>query len=100
LASKVFRTVALVVALPLIVAAFLWMASALGDSSRVPAELAAAGQEAGVMVCNDGRIVHGSDSLLDRMLAVGDFRCTSWKMRGKQSDPATGTVNWPSSPRR
>ena len=72
----------------------------LGDSSRVPAELAAAAQETGVMVCNDGRIVHGEGAFLDRLFASGRFRCTSWQMRGKQADPATGTVNWPTSPAR
>ncbi|MEP7303808.1 MAG: hypothetical protein ABI699_19995 [Caldimonas sp.] len=80
--------------------AALWVASLMSDSARIPAELAAAAQENGVMVCSDGTIVRADGSLLDRIFGIGRFSCTAWRMRARLVDPATGTVDWPSSPRR
>ena len=80
--------------------AALWGASLMSDSGRIPSELAAAQQETGVMVCSDGTIVRSDGSLVERIFGVGRFRCTNWRMRARQPDPATGKVDWPSSPRR
>jgi hypothetical protein len=85
--------------LPPLLVGLLWAASAASDNGRVPAALAAAAQESGVMVCADGSIDHG-DSLVDRIFSDGRFRCTSWRMRAKPVDPETGATTWPTSPRR
>jgi hypothetical protein len=68
--------------LPPILVGLLWAASMASDNGRVPAALAAAAQESGVMVCADGSIDHG-DSWIDRIFSDGRFRCTSWRMRAK-----------------
>jgi hypothetical protein len=95
-----WRIVLLIGILPLVLGAILWGASVLSDSSRVPAELAAAKQASGVMLCDDGKIVHGAGAFFDSLFASGTFRCTSWRMRQTQVDTATGATYWPSSPRR
>src|SRR5664280_1812644 len=94
-----WRVVLFMLLLPIALFAMLWAANAASDSGRVPAALAAAAQESGVMLCADGTIDHG-DSLLDRVFTDGRFRCTSWRMRAKTVDPHTGATTWPSSPRR
>jgi hypothetical protein len=94
------RVVMFIVFLPILVGAIVWAASLMSDSGRVPAELAAAKRESGVMLCTEGAIVHGDGSFLDRLFADGRFRCTWWRMRNIQVDTATGTVNWPTSPHR
>lgn len=94
------RLVLFALGLALFLWAALWAASLMSDSARIPSELVAAAHETGVMVCADGTIVHADGSLVERIFGVGRFRCTNWRMRAKQVDPATGTVDWPSSPRR
>ncbi|MDQ6628896.1 MAG: hypothetical protein M3Z29_10700 [Pseudomonadota bacterium] len=93
------RVVGFMLLLPALLFVILWAASAASDTGRVPAALAAAAQESGVMVCADGSIDHG-DSFLGRLFGDGRFRCTSWRMRAKSVDPSTGATTWPSSPRR
>jgi hypothetical protein len=95
-----WRVAVFVVFLPVVAGSILWVASLLSDSGRVPAELAASAQESGVMQCAEGTIVHGSGSLLDRVVASARFQCTYWRLRAKLVDSATGTVNWPTSPKR
>ncbi len=91
----------LVVALPMVLGAILWTANVVvGDGNRVPAEIAASARETGVMLCAEGTVDHDEDSLWDRIVHAGMFRCTSWRMRGKSSSTTTGAVDWPSSPRR
>ena len=80
--------------------AALWGASIMGDSGRIPAELAAAAQQPGEMVCSAGAIARGDGSLIDTVFGGGRFRCIAWRMRHRQVDPATGATDWPSSPRR
>src|SRR3981189_1086947 len=99
-AGRAWRIVLLIAPLPLVLGAILWSASALSDSGRIPAELAAARQQPGDMVCADGRIVPGAERFIDRLLSGAPFRCTSWRMRLQIVDPATGPTHWPSSPRR
>ena len=94
------RLAGFAVLLALLLWAALWGASLMSDSGRIPSELAAAQQETGVMVCSDGTIVRGDGSLVERIFGVGRFRCTNWRMRARQPDPATGKVDWPSSPKR
>ena len=86
--------------LTLVLWAGLWGASLISDSGRIPSELAAAQQETGVMVCSDGTIVRSDGSLVERIFGVGRFRCSNWRLRSKQVDPATGHTDWPSSPKR
>lgn len=90
----------LIVTLPAVLGGLLWAASVVGDSNRVPAEIAASARESGVMFCAEGDVDHDEDSLWDRVFQSGTFRCTSWHMRGKSSSTTTGAVDWPSSPRR
>ena len=90
----------LVLAMPVMLGALLWTAAAVGDGNRVPAEIAASARETGVMLCTDGTVDHESESLWERIVDGGIFRCTSWNMRGKSSSTTTGAVGWPSSPRR
>jgi len=99
-ARRVWRIVAMAGALPLVLGAIVWTASVLSDGGRIPAELAAARQQPGEMICADGRIVPGAEDLIDRLLSGATFRCTAWRMRRQMVDPATGTTNWPTSPRR
>ena len=99
-ARRAWRVLVLIGALPLVLGAILWSASALSDSGRIPAELAAARQEPGEMICADGRIVPAAEDLIDRLLSGAVFRCTSWRMRLQLVEPATGATHWPSSPRR
>jgi hypothetical protein len=94
------RLVLFTVCLVLFLWGTLWAASLMGDSGRIPSELAAAQQETGVMVCSDGTIVRADGSLVERIFGVGRFRCSNWRMRAKQVDPATGHTEWPSSPKR
>src|ERR1700712_4565619 len=99
-ATRGWRIALLIVVLPLVLGAMLVGASVLSDNGRVPAELAAAQQESGVMLCADGKIVYGAGELIDRILNSGSFRCTSWRMRESVVDTSTGATHWPSSPRR
>jgi hypothetical protein len=94
------RLVAFALCLTLLLWAALWGTSLMSDNGRIPAELAAAQQETGVMVCADGTIVRANGSLVERIFGVGTFRCNSWRMRARQVDPATGHTDWPSSPKR
>ncbi|MEO8523545.1 MAG: hypothetical protein ABI460_02385 [Caldimonas sp.] len=94
------RLVVFAVCLTLLLLAALWGTSLMSDNGRIPAELAAAQQEGGVMVCADGTIVRADGSLVEHVFGVGTFRCSAWRMRAKQVDPATGHTDWPSSPRR
>jgi hypothetical protein len=96
---RLWRTVLLLVCLPLVTGGFLLAASAVNDSHRVPAELAAWKLQTGVMLCSEGSIARGDGSLLDRLLDAGTFRCGAWRMRFQR--PTTGgLVEWPTSPRR
>jgi len=95
-----WRAALLLFALPTVFGAILWVANAVGDSNRVPAEIAASARDTGVMLCAEGTVDHDDESLWDRITSVGTFRCTSWRMRGKASSTTTGAVDWPSSPRR
>jgi hypothetical protein len=97
--ARYWRTALLIVALPTMLGAIVWAASVASDSNRVPAEIAASARGTGVMLCAEGTIDHGNDSLWERILSAGDFRCTAWRMRGKSSSTTTA-VDWPSSPRR
>ncbi len=99
-AGRAWRIAALVGALPLVLGAILWSAMALSDNGRIPAEIAAARQQPGDMVCADGRIIPAAEDLIDRLLSAAVFRCTDWRMRLQIVDPATGATTWPSSPRR
>ncbi|MGZ5130217.1 MAG: hypothetical protein ACXWJ1_03140 [Caldimonas sp.] len=94
------RLVVFAAGLTLFLWAALWGASLMGDSGRIPSELAAAKMETGVMVCADGTIVRADGSLVERIFGVGRIRCSAWRMRARQVDPATGATDWPSSPRR
>ena len=87
-------------ALPLVTGVLLGAAMVVGDSNRLPSELANSSRRTAVQYCSEGRIVHGSDSWLDRFTQVGRFVCTAWRSRGGETDAATGAVNWPTSPRR
>ena len=78
----------------------LWSLDLMSDNARIPSELVAAAHETGVMVCADGTIVHADGSWVERVFGVGRFRCTSWRLRIKLVDPATGATDWPSSPKR
>lgn len=98
--SRLWRAVMLAVTLPTVLGALLWTAAEVNDSNRVPAEIAASARETGVMLCSDGAVDHDAESLWDRIVSAGTFRCTSWHMRGKSSSTTTGAVEWPSSPRR
>ena len=95
-----WRGALMLAVLPLVLGALLLGASVLSDNGRVPAELAAAQQESGVMLCADGKIVYGAGAVIDRLLNSGVFRCTAWRMRESVVDTATGATHWPSSPRR
>ena len=97
---RVWRAVMLLVTLPAVLGVMLWLAIAVNDANRVPAELAASARETGVMLCAEGAVDHDEASLWDRIVSAGTFRCTSWLMRGKSSSTTTGAVGWPSSPRR
>jgi hypothetical protein len=99
-AARRWRGFLLLAVLPLVLGALLLGASVLSDNGRVPAELAAAQQESGVMLCADGKIVYGAGAVIDRILNSGVFRCTAWRMRESVVDSATGATHWPSSPRR
>jgi hypothetical protein len=99
-ASRVLRLVIMAAALPLVTGMLLGAAMVVGDSNRLPSELANSSRRTAVQYCSEGRIVHGEDSWLDRFTQVGRFVCTAWRSRGGETDPATGAVNWPTSPRR
>ena len=90
----------LIVTLPTVLGGLLWAADVVNDSNRVPAEIAASARESGVMLCVEGAVDRDGDSLWERLVRAGTFRCTSWRMRGKSSSTTTGAVDWPSSPRR
>ncbi len=94
-----WTVVLFIVLVPVLLVGLLLGISAASDNGRVPSALAAAQQETGVMVCKDGTIDHG-DSWLDRLFTDGRFRCSSWRMRAKVYNPATGATTWPSSPKR
>lgn len=94
------RGVLLIISLPLVLGALLWVASILGDGNRIPGLLALAAKESGVMYCSEGKIVHGNGSLVDRATLPGTFRCTAWKLRGEGSYTVKGAMPWPTSPRR
>ena len=96
---RLLRVALLLVCLPLVTGGFLLAASAVNDSHRVPAELAAWKMQSGVMLCTEGAIRRGNGSLLDRIVDAGTFRCGAWGMRGQR--PTTGgLIEWPTSPRR
>ena len=96
---RLWRSVLLLVCLPLVTGGLLLAAGAVNDGHRVPAELAAWKLQTGVMLCSEGTIAHGDGSLLDRVLEAGTFRCAAWRMRFQR--PTTGgLVEWPTSPRR
>jgi hypothetical protein len=95
-----WRIALLIGILPLVLGAMLWTASALSDNGRVPAELAASQQESGVMLCSEGKIVHGAGAFIDSLFDSGSFRCTAWRMRAALVETSTGATHWPSSPRR
>jgi len=99
-ATGLWRTVALILSLPLVLGALLWTASVLSDGNRIPGLLAHAAKESGVMYCTEGKIVHGDGSLLDRAVEDGTFHCTDWKLRGVGSYTVKGALPWPTSPRR
>jgi hypothetical protein len=80
--------------------AALWGAILVSDNGRVPAELAAAAQQPGEMVCSAGTIARGDGSFIDTVFGTGRFRCIGWRMRNPRVDPATGATEWPTSPRR
>ena len=98
--SRLWRAAVLIVTLPAVSGALLWMAVEVNDSNRVPAEIAASARESGVMLCTEGAVDHDDHSLWDRIVSAGTFRCTSWHLRGRSSSTTTGAVDWPSSPRR
>lgn len=98
--ARGWRVLLLIAALPLVLSAILWSASALSDDAQIPAELAAARQESGVMLCDGGQIVPGAEAFIERLFSGATFRCTSWRMRATLVDPTTGATRWPSSPRR
>ena len=98
---RLWRAVLLVVVLPAVFGALLLAGNAINDSNRVPAEIAASARSTAVMLCAEGVVSHDDDeSLRDRIVNAGTFRCTSWRMRGAASSTTTGAVDWPSSPRR
>jgi drug/metabolite transporter (DMT)-like permease len=80
--------------------AALWGAIQVSDEGRVPSELAAAAQQPGDMVCSGGSIIRGDGSFLASFFSSGHFRCAAWRMRRPRVDTATGTTDWPTSPRR
>ncbi len=98
--SRLWRAALLIVTLPAVTGAGLWMAVEVNDSNRVPAEIAASARGSGVMLCTEGAVDREDESLLDRIVSAGTFRCTSWHMRGRSSSTTTGAADWPSSPRR
>ncbi len=98
--SGLLRLVLLIASLPVVTGVLLWAAMIVSDSNRVPVELANSSRQTAVMFCTEGRIVRGSDSWLERFASAGRFVCTAWRSRGGETDPATGAVNWPTSPRR
>jgi hypothetical protein len=96
-----WRPALLVVVLPAVAGALLLAANAVSDSNRAPAEIAASARSTAVMLCAEGAVGHDADeSLWDRIVSAGTFRCTSWRMRGVPSSTTTGAVDWPTSPRR
>ena len=96
---RILRLLLLLACLPLVTGGLLLAAGSINDGQRVPAELAAWRQQSGDMVCTEGAIRRGDDSLLDRLLDAGTFRCGAWRMRFQR--PTTGgLVEWPTSPRR
>lgn len=96
-----WRIALFAVCLVVTVWAALWGLSLMSDNGRIPAELAAAAQQPGDMVCSGGAIVRGDGSFLASVFSAGGtFRCIAWRMRHRQVDPATGATDWPSSPRR
>lgn len=98
---RCWRPVLLVVVLPAVSGALLLAANAVSDSNRIPAEIAASARSTAVMLCAEGAVGHDADeSLWDRIVSAGTFRCTSWRMRGTASSTTTGAVDWPSSPKR
>jgi hypothetical protein len=99
-APRLLRLVLMIGALPVVTGALLGAAMIVGDTNRLPIELANSARQTAVQYCSEGRIVHGSDSWLDRFTQVGRFVCTAWRSRGGETDRATGAVNWPTSPRR
>lgn len=99
-ATGLWRTVTLILSLPLVLGALLWGASVMSDGNRIPGLLALAAKESGVMYCTEGKIVHGDGSVLDRAVEEGTFRCTDWKLRGEGSYTVKAAMPWPTSPRR
>lgn len=51
----------------------------MSDSISVGKHLAEAKARRGVLVCQDGRMVHGDGSLRDLILADAYFSCTDWR---------------------
>jgi hypothetical protein len=98
--TALWRTVVLILSLPVVLGALLWGASVLSDNNRIPGLLALAAKESGVMYCTEGRIVHGDGSAIDRAVEEGRFQCTAWKLRGEGSFTVNAAMPWPTSPRR
>jgi hypothetical protein len=100
LASGPLRGLLLIASLPLVFGAFVWVASILSESNRIPYEIASRSSTTAVMFCTEGKIVHEDASWYERLVDAGSFRCTAWRSRGGETDSATGAVHWPTSPRR
>ncbi len=99
--GRQWRALLLLLTFPVVVGILVWTANVVGDSNRVPAEIAASARSTSVMLCAEGAVGHDDDaSLWDRIVSAGTFRCTSWRMRGAASSTTTGAVDWPSSPKR
>lgn len=99
-ASGPLRVLLLVAAMPLVFGTLLWIANILSESNRIPYEIANSARKTAVMFCTEGKIVRESPAWYDRLVDAGSFRCTAWRSRGGETDPATGAVHWPTSPRR
>src|SRR5664280_954005 len=97
-----WRVVLFMLLLPIALFAMLWAANAASDSGRVPAALAAAAQESGVMLCADGTIDHG-DSLLDRAFQTRNRR-QAWQSHvahfPPHFPPRSRRRPWSGAPRR
>jgi hypothetical protein len=52
---------------------------AISDNVSVSKHLAEAKARRGVLVCQDGRMVHGDGSLRDLIMADAYFSCTDWR---------------------
>lgn len=62
-----------------VLAALLALTLYTRDSMMVGKALTDQGSPTGTMVCKDGRIARGDDSLRDRIVEDGVFVCTDWR---------------------